>query len=137
MRNLIFEDFKKNIQIRVSYLCTVVGAFFLTGCSQVDTSSDLYQSIQQQTQQFTADASDRKVYSAAYIIEKTYEFCTICQAWAPLVSAVSILIGALILHLVSEDQAIRRKAWAIFIIGIPVLMGIFGGLLPWFVGEYL
>lgn len=136
MRNLKFEDFKK-ICTRLSYLVTLMGTMILTGCGGVDTSSDLYQNIQQQTQQLTLDAAEKKQYSVAYVTEKAYEFCNACKQYAPTIIVASILIGVLLLHIISEDQAIRRKAIMIFFFGIPGVMLLLAFGLSWLVGAFL
>jgi len=136
MKRMIFSGIKQ-VRLKISYLCSLVMMMFLPGCGQIDTSTDLYQSIQQQTQQFTADVDERKKYSVAYFTEGAYVFCNACKQYAPIIIVVSIFIGILILHIVSEDQTIRRKAIMIFFIGIPILMLILAFGLSWLVGAFL
>ena len=137
MIHMIFSELKE-FGKRVFNSCSVaMTMLWLTGCGQVDTSTELYQNIQQQTQQFTADASERKQYSVAHLTESAYEFCNGCKACAPVVIIASILIGVLILHIVSEDQTIRRKAIMIFFVGIPVVMLALAFGLSWLVGAFL
>lgn len=136
MKHMIFSEVKK-IKTKFSYVCSTVAMMLLAGCGQVNTSSDLYQNIQQQTQQFTADVDERKKYSVAHLTEGAYEFCNACKQYAPIVIVASIFIGILILHIVSEDQTIRRKAIMIFFIGIPVIMLALTFGLSWLVGAFL
>ena len=113
-----------------------VWVILLTGC-QVDTSTDLYQNIQKQTSQFSTNAEQKKQDSVVYITELSYSIANSCKRYAPFVGVISVALGALLLHLISEDQAMRKKVWVLFIFGIPGLSILLGFGLPWLVGAML
>ncbi|MCR5338214.1 MAG: hypothetical protein K6E75_06625 [Lachnospiraceae bacterium] len=109
----------------------------LAGCSMVRTDSQIYQSIQQQTQAFQQNSDKAKQDSVVYLTEKLYAFCNRMKRVTPIVVPVSILIGVFLLLMVQNDQAIRKKAIVIFIIAIPLLMfGVTYGM-NWLVGTFL
>lgn len=132
MTNLVYEGFKKIRMIPMG-----LSMFLMTGCSSVDTQSDLYQRIKMQTDQFANATAQTKDDSVVYLTEQIYDACRKCQAVGPYIFALSIVIGVLLLHLVSEDQGIRQKAIGIFLVGIPFLVGLFTFVVPWLVGTYL
>lgn len=132
MNRLISEGFRK-----IKRLPMVVSLFLLTGCSGVDTNSDMYNKIKEQTQQFTNQTQASRQESAAYFTERMYEFCNDLKKCAPAVIVGSILIGVLLMHIISEDQAIRRQAILVFIVAIPLVMFLVTYGLSWLVGTFL
>lgn len=132
MNHLISKGFSK--LKRIPILFTTV---LLTGCSSVDTSSDLYQNIKQQTDQFASNSEEVKQNSLVYLTEQMYNTCITLKRVAPAVMIISWVVGGLLLHLITEDQTVRKKVLTIFIIGIPVLMFVASYGLSWLVGNFL
>lgn len=117
-------------------LIGIASTLLLTGC-QINTDTDLYNQIKSQTNVFAANTQQQKQDSIVYITEKAYDFCTSLKSIAPVVIVVSFIIGILILHIVQEDQAIRKRALFIFIISIPCGMFVITYGLSWLVGTFL
>lgn len=96
----------------------VIFLLFSSGCSQVDTQSDLYQHIKNQTEQFSQQTINQGKYT---LVELAYYITNKLKSTAPFIIIGSIVLGVIFLTLVQKDQATRKRIIIIFIIGIPVV----------------
>lgn len=135
MKNLVLDVFR---EIRVVCACVLfLFVLTMTGCSSVDTSSDLYQHIKSQTDQFANNTEQAKEDSIVYLTEKAYDFCNSLKRVAPFIIIGSFLFGILLLHIITEEQAIRQKAIFVFCVTIPAVTIILTYGLSWLVGTFL
>ena len=139
MKALISEEYSKCVIKKIKkmfVLMCMMCVMFLTGC-QVDTSTDLYNHIKQQTDVYTNNTAQIKKDSVVYLTEKAYDFCNNLKRVAPMVIIGSEVIGLALLNIVKEDQRIRKHALFLFIITIPLIMFLLTYGLSWLVGTFL
>lgn len=109
-----------------------------SGCAMVDTESEIYEKIQSQTTQFSVENADTSGKDWWLVFsEKAYDFCNALKAVAPWIIIGSFIIGIIILKVVTEDQAIRRKAIATFCVAIPVLVFAATYGFAWLIGTFI
>lgn len=135
MKNLISGSCR-SCKKKIAAIMGILSMMMLTGC-EIQSDTELYNQIQNQTSMFADNTQQAKQNSVVYITEKAYDFCNSLKSIAPIVIVISIAIGLLLLHLVQEDQGIRKKALFLFIITIPVLMFTLTYGLSWLVGTFL
>lgn len=104
-------------------ILAVLSSVLLMGCTQVNTDSMLYKQIKNQTESLSQATSEEVKESASlHTAQMAYRILDALKAYAPFIIVGSIVIGALIRHLVSKDVAVRKFALNFFIIGVPAVM---------------
>lgn len=112
---------KEKMRKMKSLLC-FPNMLLLTGCSQVNTDSELYQKIDSQTKMLSEGIESAETHGTAWLVQKVFSISNTLKGVAPFIIAGSILFGLLLLHMVDKDQAIRKKAILLFFIIIPIGM---------------
>lgn len=110
----------------------------LGGCAldYVNTDSDIYQNIQDQTRSFAEDRDKQRVNGVDWMVEKVYAIARKpYKFW--IVAVACECIGIVALKLVTNDQAIRQRIVLTFMLGIPALCILLSFVLPYMVGRFL
>ena len=117
------------------YLIHSFPLLFLTGC-QLDTDNAIYNKVKGQTDIFTANTQQAKKDGVVYLVEIVYDFCNSLRTITPIVMVASWVIGIVLLMVIQQDQALRKRAIFMFIIGIPLIFFLLTYVLLWLVGAF-
>lgn len=131
---------RKRANKLANFLCICIcicSMSFLTGCSGIDSSTDMYARIENQTKQFSQHAELIKNDSVAYGTEKIYEAATWWKHHCWGFAAGFLVVGVWLLLLIREDQGTRKKV-IIWFLGFGFLGSLITGfVLPFLVGAFL
>lgn len=123
-------DMLYKLKQKAKYLYLLASAFLLTGCGLVDTRSDLYRNVREHTEQFSQNKDSIEVQGTAAITNAILKASSGAKMATYIICPLSWFITWLVLHIVTEDQAVQKKTILTFGIFIPALSIVAAFLIP-------